>query len=96
MRLNNPIGRVYQPVSAELAGKEDMAFNPVYADLFGVNAAELHAQFITHLVRQFGGVWCGAFIGKIRVCHNFNSFKNGALQRAAQIIHLEGAFAGAF
>ncbi|KXS33291.1 MAG: hypothetical protein AWT59_0594 [Candidatus Gallionella acididurans] len=96
MRLNNPIGRVYQPVSAELAGKEDMAFNPVHADLFGVNAAELHAQFITHLVKQFWGVWRGAFIGKIRVCHNFTSFKNGALQIAVQIICLEGAFAGVF
>ena len=96
MRLNNPIGRVYQPVSAELAGKEDMAFNPVQIGLFGANAVVFNAQLVTHLIQQFGGICRGAFIGKIRVCHNFNFFKNGTLQRAAQIIHLEGAFAGAF
>ena len=37
MRLNNPIGRVYRPVSAELAGKDDKAFNLVCRVLFSAN-----------------------------------------------------------
>lgn len=37
MRLNNPLGRVYRPVSAEIAGKEDMAFNLACRVLFSAN-----------------------------------------------------------
>jgi hypothetical protein len=39
---------------------------------------------------------CGVFIRKIRVYHNSTSSKNKALQGRCQIVHLEGAFSGAF
>jgi hypothetical protein len=56
----------------------------------------LHAQLIAHLIQQFGRFYRGVFIRKIRVCHNFTSNKNKALQNRCQITHLEGAFTGAF
>jgi hypothetical protein len=79
-----------------LAVKDNIASNPVCISVFRANAIVLYAQLIANLVKQLGGICHGAFIGKIRVCHNFSSFKNGALQSASQIIHLEGAFTGIF
>lgn len=64
MRLNNPIGRVYRPALAELAVKEDMAFNLNSVGLFGVLSIVLHLQLVVHLFKQLIKIFGGAFIWK--------------------------------
>ncbi len=78
------------------AVKKDIAFNPVHVSMLGADAILFYAQLVAHLIQQVGGICRGAFIGKIRLYHNFISYKNGALQSMSRIIHLEGAFTGAF
>ena len=57
-----------QVTGMALAVKMDIAFNPVYLNLLGANAAMLDAQLVAHLIQQFGRFNRGAFIRKIRVC----------------------------
>jgi hypothetical protein len=79
-----------------LAMKQDIAFNPVNVGVFSADTVVFNPQLIAHLIKQLGRFSCGVFIRKIRVYHNSTSSKNKALQGRCQIVHLEGAFSGAF
>jgi len=86
-------GRLGTPA---LAGKEDIAFNPINIRMLSTDTIVLHPQLIADLVKQLGRICSGAFIRQIRGRHNFAPNKVNALHIDFQVIHLEGAFTGAF
>lgn len=76
--------------------EKNKALNPVNLGLFSADAVVFRPCCITDLIEQFGRFDRGAFIWEIRGCHNFTSNKNKALRNIYQVVHLEGAFEGAF
>jgi len=63
--------------------------------LLGRLAPEFLSRTSAYLNKQHE-ILCGVFVGKIRGRYIFSPNTNKALQEECQLIHLEGAFHGAF
>ncbi len=74
-----------------------MTSNPssVFLCRSGKSAPNFFSRLGAYLIKQHE-VLCGVIVGKIRGRYIFTRNKYKALQTECQLIHLEGAFHGAF